>query len=320
MAAEQDQHSVFSAPHSSTDWILARRPARNVVSPDRPYAFLVEAEPGADGSVASVATVFLTNRECPFRCLMCDLWKNTLQTRVGPGQIPAQIRWALEQLPPARHLKLYNAGNFFDPQAIPPEDYGAIADVAAAFERVIVECHPRLIGRRFREFRALLRADLEVALGLETVHPQVLPRLNKHMTLEDFARAVNALHGAGVAVRSFILVRPPFLTDAEGLEWAKRSLDYALSLNVECCSLIPTRAGNGAMDALARAGLFAPPSLDALEQALEYGLSLRAGRVFLDLWDIERIAPDAPNRADRIARLARINLTQRIEPAIGAAP
>ena len=161
---------------------------------------------------------------------------------------------------------------------------------------------------------------LEVALGLETVHPEVLPRLNKQMTLADFARAVNALHAEGVATRAFILVRPPFLSDAEGLEWAKRSLDYAVSMGVQCCSLIPTRVGNGAMEELARLGHFAPPSLDALEQAFEYGLTLQAGRVFLDLWDIEQVSPDAANRGERIARLARMNLTQRVElpsPLVG---
>jgi radical SAM enzyme (TIGR01210 family) len=293
-----------------SDWIRARRPARNTLSSDRPYAFLMEAEPAADGCVVDVATIFLTNRECPFRCLMCDLWKNTLETSVAHGKIPAQIRWALEQLPPARHLKLYNAGNFFDPQAIPPEDYAEIVRLAVPFERVIVECHPRLIGRRCWEFRRLLAAELEVALGLETVHPDVLPRLNKQMTLDDFARAVDALHDHGVAVRAFILVRPPFLTDEEGLEWAKRSLDYAFSLNVECCSLIPTRVGNGAMEELVRLSLFAPPSLKTLERVLEYGLTLRAGRVFLDLWDIDRVSLDVPDRAERLARLARMNLTQ----------
>jgi archaeosine synthase beta-subunit len=301
-------------------WILARRPARNAVSPDRPNAFLTEVEPSADGTPVDVATVFLTNRECPFRCLMCDLWKNTLETSVERGQIPAQIRWALAQLPSARHLKLYNAGNFFDPQAIPPADYAEIVRLAAPFERVIVECHPRLIGRRCWEFRDSLSAPFEVAMGLETVHPEVLPRLNKQMTLEGFARAADALHAHDVAVRAFILVRPPFLTDAEGLAWAKRSLDYAFSLNVECCSLIPTRVGNGAMEQLAEAGLFAPPSLDSLEQAMEYGLSLRAGRVFLDLWDIDRVSSDVPHRAERIARLARMNLMQRLEPTLEVSP
>jgi radical SAM enzyme (TIGR01210 family) len=298
-------------PLYDDDWILARRPPRNALRPDRPYAWLVEAEAAADGRLVDVATLFLTNRECPYRCLMCDLWKNTLQTSVAPGQIPTQIRWALDQLPPAQQLKLYNAGSFFDPRAIPSEDYPAIAQLAAPFERLIVECHPRLVGRRFRAFRAMLRTELEVALGLETVNPEVLPRLNKQMTLNDFAAAVRAVRAEGGHVRAFILVRPPFLSDADGLEWARRSLDYAFGLGVECCSLIPTRGGNGAMEDLAGAGLFAPPSLETLEAALEYGLALRAGRVFLDLWDIGQVSPEAANRAQRVARLGRMNLTQR---------
>jgi radical SAM enzyme (TIGR01210 family) len=300
------------------DWVLAHRPARNPLSADRAYAYLVEPEPAADGRLVDVATLFLTNRECPFRCVMCDLWKNTLPESVAPGQIPEQIRRALAQLPPARHLKLYNAGSFFDPRAIPPEDYPEIARLAAPFERVIVECHPRLVGRRCREFRALLPGELEVAMGLETVHPDVLPRLNKQMTLDDFARAASDLRAQDIALRAFILVRPPFLTDAEGLEWAKRSLDFAFAQGAGCCSLIPTRAGNGAMEELARQGHFAPPSLDSLEAALEYGLSLCAGRVFLDLWDIGTVSPDAPDRAARVSRLARMNLSQRIEPVAGA--
>jgi uncharacterized Fe-S cluster-containing MiaB family protein len=125
------------------------------------------------------------------------------------------------------------------------------------------------------------------------------------------------LRAEGAHVRAFILVRPPFLTDEEGLDWARRSLDFAFSLGVECCSLIPTRAGNGAMDELARQGLFAPPSLGSLERALEYGLSRRAGRVLLDLWDIGRVSPEAPARAERVARLARMNRTQNPEPVPG---
>jgi radical SAM enzyme (TIGR01210 family) len=300
-------------PQFTDEWVLAQRPPRNPLLADRPYAFLVEPERAGDGRLVDVATLFLTNRECPFRCLMCDLWKNTLVDSVAGGQIPEQIRWALAQLPPAQHLKLYNAGSFFDPRAIPPDDYPEIARLAEPFERVIVECHPRLVGQRCFSYRALLSGELEVALGLETVHPEVLPRLNKQMTLDDFARAVRSLRAHDIAVRAFILVRPPFLKDEEGLEWAKRSLDFAFAQGVECCSLIPTRAGNGALEELARQGHFAPPSLDSLEVALEYGLSLRAGRVFLDLWDIGTVSPNAPNRHERVARLARMNLAQKLE-------
>jgi archaeosine synthase beta-subunit len=329
-------------PLLGDEWVLAQRPPRNRVSAERAYAALVEYEPAAGGRLAEVSTIFLTNRECPFRCVMCDLWKNTLEESVRPGQIPGQIRAALEALTSAQtspphqqglflphHLKLYNAGSFFDARAIPPEDYPEIARLAARFDRVIVECHPRLVGRGCGEFHELLQSaalrsadsasrptgeGLEVAMGLETAHPEVLARLNKHMTLDDFAAAARRLRSENIAVRAFIMVRPPFLSEDEGLLWTKRSLDFAFANGVECCSLIPTRGGNGAMEELARRGDFTPPSLDSLEAVLEYGLSLRAGRVFLDLWDIDTISPSAPDHAERIARLGRMNLSQKGSP------
>lgn len=298
-------------------WVVSRRGPRNRLAADRPYAWLVEDEPAADGRLASVVTIFLTNRECPFRCIMCDLWKNTLEASVAPGEIANQIRGVLEQCEPVegrpRHLKLYNAGSFFDPRAIPEADYPEIAKLAAPFERVIVECHPKFVGRRFREFRGMLSGEVEVAMGLETAHPEVLRRLNKSMTLDDFAQAAKTLRENDTAVRAFIIVRLPFLTEAEGVLWAKRSLDFAFANGVECCSLIPARGGNGAMEELAAKGEFAPPSLDSLEEAFEYGLSLKSGRVFIDLWDIGAVSPDAPNREARIARLARMNLSQKVE-------
>src|SRR3954471_2896439 len=86
-------------------WILERRPARNLLDPWRPYAFLVEREAGVGGELVEVATLFLTNRECPYRCLMCDLWRNTLEETVPEGAVAAQIAFALERLPRAQHLK-----------------------------------------------------------------------------------------------------------------------------------------------------------------------------------------------------------------------
>src|SRR5579859_4668877 len=113
--------------------ILALRPPKNAVDPARPYAFLVEPERTRDGVVEDTAVLFLTNRECPFRCLMCDLWKNTTDDRVTDGAIAEQIEFALKRLPRARHIKLYNAGNFFDAQAIPPADWPRITELLHGF-------------------------------------------------------------------------------------------------------------------------------------------------------------------------------------------
>ena len=297
-------------------WILSRRFAKNPVSPWRPYAYFVEAERTANGQIEKVAAIFLANRECPFRCLMCDLWKNTTAQRVPAGAIPEQIQWALDRLPASQHIKLYNSGNFFDAQAIPPVDLPLIAQLLHRFKTVIIENHPRLIDERCLAFRDSMPSALQVAIGLETVHPTALAKLNKRMTLKDFERATKYLTKNGIAVRAFILLRPPFLNEAEGVEWAKRSLDFAFASGVECGVIIPTRAGNGALEKLQTRGLFSPPRLESLEEVLEYGLQLKRGRVFADLWDIEKFSRCDQCRSQRVQRMHRMNLTQVLIPPI----
>ena len=80
--------------------------------------------------------------------------------------IAEQIRWALDQLPPARHIKLYNSGNFFDPNAIPPEDYEQIAELVSGFDTVIVESLVKQLQEDTNE-RAK-RARVLFASGLAT--------------------------------------------------------------------------------------------------------------------------------------------------------
>ena len=297
-------------------WIVDRRPQRNVLDPTRPYAFFVEEEHSASGEVVTVATILLTNRECPWRCLMCDLWKNTLAETGPAGAIPAQIAYALQQLPPARQIKLYNSGSFFDRRAIPLEDHPQIAKLVRSFERVVVECHPALVGEDCFRFNDLVDGFLEVAMGLETANPQVLDKLNKRMTLEQFAATSERLCSLDIALRVFILLKPPFMQEDEALEWARKSLDFAFDCGATAATIIPTRAGNGAIDTLAQDGYFSPPKLSTLETAIEYGLVQRRGRVFADLWDSTQMAACPHCFQDRINRFRRMNLQQRIAEPI----
>jgi uncharacterized Fe-S cluster-containing MiaB family protein len=269
------------------------------LDPTQPWRFLAEEECSNEGGIALVNTLFLTNRECPWRCAMCDLWQNTLTETVPVGAIPAQIEYALARLPAATVIKLYNSGSFFDPRAIPVADYAAIAHLLARFERVVVESHPGLIGDNCYRFRDLISGRLEVAMGLETVHPEVLAKLNKGMTLEQFSAAATALLRNGVDLRAFILVKPPSLSESEAVYWAERSLDFAFSCGAAVASLIPTRG-------------FSPPAILTLEACQEYGVRLNQGRVFADLWDLEKFSTCPACYASRYNRLREINLRQTI--------
>ncbi len=296
--------------------ILAARGPKETVDPWQPIAAFVEPERQADGRVLDIATIFLANRECPFRCVYCDLWRHTLDEPTPAGAIPRQIDIAFERLPSASVVKLYNSGNFFDAAAIPPLDWPAIADRVRRFERVIVENHPLLTDERVLRFREQLGTPLEVAMGLETAHPDVLSRMNKRMTLDDFTRAARFLVKHDIAVRAFVLLRPPFLSEDEGIEWALKSIQFAFDCGATCVSVIATRAGNGVMERLQSEGSFAPPKLSSLEQVLAAGIESGRGRVFADTWDAARFADCPRCAAQRVERLRQMNLSQTILPQV----
>lgn len=301
-------HPLDDAP--TTAEILAARGPRNRVSMDRAYASLREPEYSRYGTLDDVVTVFLTNRECPFRCLMCDLWKNTLTESVVDGAIVRQVDQAISELGTAAHLKLYNSGNFFDLRAIPIADRLAVRSRLRGFTNLIVENHPRFCGDECLRFRDGLDCDLEIAIGLETIHPDVLPRLNKQMTPDDFSSATRRLTASGIAVRAFILLRPPWLNESEGVEWAIRSIEFAFDCGVDCCAVIPTRPGNGIMEILQQQNLYAPPQIQSLESVVEAGLRMARGRVLADVWDIEFFSNCSACLPDRRLRLQRFNSEQ----------
>lgn len=300
-------------------WIRSLRGDKSPVDPCLPNAWFNEKERSPEGIVKEVAAILLTNRECPYSCLMCDLWKHTTGEPVPAGAIPAQLEYALDRLGPASSLKLFNSGSFFDPGAIPVEDYPRIASLANSFEHVLVESHTAFIGEKCLEFSRMLNGRMEVAIGLESIHPAVLPRLNKRMSLEDFRKSVEFLKENNISTRAFILLRPPFLSEEEGVEWACRSIDYAFACGVDVCSVIPVRSGNGALDQLETEGYFRQPSIHSLEKVVEYGTGLKKGLVFADLWDLEVFTRCENCFASRRDRLVQMNLDQEIPPGINCA-
>ncbi len=312
--------------------IRALRPPKKPVNPFTPHGHLWEEERAREGGARRVLTIFLTGAECPFTCLFCDLWRGTLDGPTPRGAIPAQIDHVLERRipPPAgAALKLYNASSFFDARAVPVADHARICELAAPFARVTVECHPRLIAARRDavplgadhcvRFADRLDGDLEVAMGLETVHPGVFPRLNKGMEITDFDRAADFLRDHGIGVRAFVLLGLPFVSRREARAWAVRSAAYALEAGAARVSLIPLRTGNGALDALDAEGELDRVRLEDLEETLEEVLDLGGGIAEADLWDASALSDCDSCAGARIRRLAVMNMTGKVLPRASCA-
>ncbi|TWU49642.1 radical SAM protein [Rubripirellula reticaptiva] len=279
---------------------MVRNPS---LSPDKPYLVVREREPDGDGGLANVLTVFLTASECPIGCSMCDLWKNTLKTPTPSGAIVRQLDSAIGDSKPAGWIKLYNSGNFFDRRSIPPTDYSSIAKRVAGYERVIVENHPKIGRRRLMEFRDLIDASLEVAVGLETVQPRWLGRLGKQMSRGDFDAYANWLAKERVDLRVFLIVGVPGIGQHEAIRWARLSVRHAIHAGARHVSLIPAREGYGWNGQSGELPALAPSMLANL---LSESVADAKGRacVTMDLWDQD---PDC----DEVVWMNEMNLNQR---------
>ena len=298
--------------------IRGLRPPKAQVDPYVAQGSLVENERRPNERIEHTLTVFLTGAECPFTCSFCDLWRLTIDGPTPVGALPQQLERVLAGRAGAAHdrLKLYNASNFFDARAVPAEDLPAIARLAAPFAAVTVESHANTIGARTLEFADLVSGRLEVAVGLETIHPVALTHINKRLELARFDNAARFLADNDIDLRVFVLLGAPHVPSGESIEWTVRSVEYAIERGAAVVSIIPVRGGNGELERLEELGQFSPPLLSELEDALHRGTRFESSVVTADLWDAVRLPACESCRPARIDRLRRINLTGKPEPRV----
>jgi len=68
-----DVWSYPAAGPARDRFVVERRGPRPNHDPWRYQGLILEDERAATGTIDRLATVFLTGRECPWRCAMCDL-------------------------------------------------------------------------------------------------------------------------------------------------------------------------------------------------------------------------------------------------------
>ncbi len=315
---------MSSLRESATDAdrrIRSLRPAKRAIDAFTPQGSTLEDERRPDGTIERALTVFLSGAECPFTCSFCDLWQYTIDGPTPLGALPRQLEQALREHsgPRPDRIKFYNASNFFDKRAVPPDDVPRIVEITNAYSALTVESHVNTIGPATIDFARRIGSRLEVAVGLETIEPTATAHLNKRLDLDAFARAADLLGENDIDLRVFVLLGAPYVPADASIEWTVRTVEYAAARGASVVSIIPVRGGNGEIERLQALGHFTPPTLRDLERALDQCLGVSPAVITADMWDAERLPACEHCRADRVARLHRQNVSGILEPAVACA-
>jgi archaeosine synthase beta-subunit len=181
-------------------------------------------------------------------CSMCGYFIETTGQRgvVTSENYVNQLRSEMQQTDFSRFpvLCLFTAGSFLDDWEFPWEAAQEVFRLLGQekhLKKVIIEsCAQYIEEWKIARLRELIGdKTVEVGIGLESSDPYILRNcVNKDFTLDLYDHAVKALK-KDFKVLSYVLVKPPFLSEREGLELAIESGRYAFQQGSDAVSLEP---------------------------------------------------------------------------------
>jgi radical SAM enzyme (TIGR01210 family) len=280
---------------------------------------LRETEIFPDGRPRAIGTVYLENGACPLACVYCALYRGAGDGPAAGEEIARQIRSARRRLGAVDGIKLYNASSLFEPRSIrqTESDLAAIAAETADVGLVVVESRSEQAGRA-PAFARRLRGRLEVAIGLEAADDALLRRLGKPTTVERFRGAARTLADAGILLRAFVLVQPPYVAGEQARELAKATFRLARDCGARVVSLLPVVSDHAPMERLRAEGRFTEIALDDYFSVVADCVAEGGAVVLAELPSLPRL-PGCPTCRDaRAAALGALNATGRL-PAVACA-
>ncbi|MFQ5985955.1 MAG: archaeosine biosynthesis radical SAM protein RaSEA [Thermoplasmata archaeon] len=227
-----------------------------------------------DGEIVDAFVLILRTKGCYWArksgCSMCG-YVSDGYLNVSEEDLMTQWGAALEAYQGQPVVKVYNSGNFFDPREIPPSARRRIlAELGERCKKVVVENLPQLVRRPLLE-EALERCPrFEVAIGLETADNFVRDHtISKDFTFARYREAVQVAHAAGATVKTYLLFKPPLLSERAAMRDAVASVRAIDGLS-DTISINPTNVQRDTLvDRLYRRGEFRPPWLWSLVEVLK---------------------------------------------------
>ena len=138
--------------------------------------------------------------------------------------------------------------------------------------RVIVESRCEFINEGILKHAKDL-VDLDVAVGLETTNDEIREEcIGKGMKFEDYLRVVDIAYKLGVGIKTYLLLKPPFLSEVEAIGDIMRSIDDIMGLDIQTrisINLCNVQRGT-VVEALWRKREYRPPWLWSALYILKY--------------------------------------------------
>lgn len=211
-------------------------------------------------------------------CTMCGYNVESDQG-ISTDDLRAQLAGVKGRYAGEPMVKIYTSGSFLDEREIPLELREEIFSSFPQARKIIFETRPEFVTDE--ALATIPKEKALVALGLESADDEVLRRsIRKGFTSADYVRAAETLRRHSIPVRTYLLLKPPFMTEAAAIRDTIASIEFARPYS-ESISINPVNVQSGTIiEDMWRRGDYRSPWLWSLLEVLKAGWREGGPRLF----------------------------------------
>ena len=231
--------------------------------------------------IVDAFVLILRNRGCSWMfqsgCSMCGYFNDSMLSKVTPDELINQYQQAMTRYNNEPIVKIFTSGSFLDTNEVPQkvQEY-ILSDLSKKTKKIAVESRPEYVTRESMKLvkQQLKNTEFDIGIGLETSQDFIRDfAVNKGFTFEEYHTAVTLVHNNDFSVKTYILIKPPFLTEKESIQDVKQTIDHVLpnAAANDILSFNPTSVQkNTLVEYLWRRNQYRPPWLWSIIDILNY--------------------------------------------------
>lgn len=230
-----------------------------------------------DGKIVDAFVMIFRTKGCSWAlksgCSMCGYFNDSLWDDVSDNDLLAQFDAMMKKYSGQKYVKIFTSGSFLDDKEIKPKVRKEIlSKLAETADKISVESRPEYItDKKMSEIKGLLKSKtFEIGVGLETANDKIRDEfLNKGFTFDDYKKAAKILKKHGFKLKTYVLVKPPFLTEKESIDDSINTVEKIKNIT-DSISFNPTNVQrNTLVNFLWQRKQFRPPWLFSIIEILD---------------------------------------------------
>jgi hypothetical protein len=205
-------------------------------------------------------------------CSMCGYFNDSSFENISDKDLLSQYEKAMERYNNESFVKIFNSGSFLDESEISEKVRNKILiDLNRKTKKFSFESRPEYITKKtINAVKKIYEKKIEIGIGLETADDYIRKNMiNKGFTYKTYKKSVDILQKNDIDVKTYVLIKPPFLTEKESINDAintvKKIKDISNVISFNPCNV----QRNTIVEFLWKKNKYRPPWLFSVVEILK---------------------------------------------------